>query len=515
LILGDTTSPQIGDGPWPTLDDLFRQTVARRPNAIALADPPDRKRFTDGAPRRLTYREADHVVGAIAGRLRRLGLPTDAVIALQFANTVEAALTTLGVLRAGMIAAPLPLLWRRDDAIAALKRLGVKAIVTCARAGGFDHCGLAMQIAAEIFQIRYVCAFGSRFDDGVMQFDDLFAADAPDPLMPIARARSPASHVAVISFEVTPKGVVAVARNHIELTAGGLATLLEGGIARRASILSTVAPSSFAGLALGMVPWLLSGGTLHLHQPFDPDAFAMQCRTERCDSVMLPGPLVPQLVDAGLLSHQDLRNVFALWRAPERLTAGPPWFHASAGMVDVTAFGETGVIAARRGADGRVARVPFGALAAPRDAPGAVTVVELALTKAGTVALRGAMVPRHPFPPGIERGSAPCFKADAAGLVDTGYTCRTDRIDDGLTVTGPPPGLADVGGYRFVMRDLQAQVAQAIRGATFAALPDALTGHRLAGHAADGGAARAALTALGVNPLIVEAFGQPGKPHAA
>jgi hypothetical protein len=511
LIPGDANATRIGDGPWPTLDDLFRQTVARRPSAVALADPPDRPRFTDGAPRRLTYREADHVVGAIAGRLRRLGLPTDAIIALQFANTVEAVLTTLGVIRAGMIAAPLPLLWRRDEAVAALKPLGVKAIVTCARVDEFDHCDLAMRVAAEIFQIRYVCAFGSRPGDGVMRFDDLFAADAPDPVLPVARARSPASHLAMITFEVTPKGVVAVARNHVELTAGGLATLLEGGIARRAGILSTLAPSSFAGLALGMVPWLLSGGTLHLHQPFDPDAFAMQCGTERCDSVMLPGPLVPQLLDAGLLSHADLRNVFALWRAPERLAASPAWVHARAGMIDVASFGETGIVTARRGADGRVASVPFGALTAPRDAPGAVTVAELALTKAGTVALRGAMVPRHAFPPGIERGSAPCFKADAAGFVDTGYACSAD----GLTVTGAPPGLVDVGGYRFVMRDLQAQVAQGVKGATFAALPDALTGHRLAGHTADGGAARAALAAAGVNPLIVEAFGKPKQPHAA
>ena len=61
-------------------------------------------------------------------------------------------LTLLGVLRAGMIAAPLPLLWRRADAAAALGRLGAKAIVTASRIGDFDACAMAMQVAAESFR---------------------------------------------------------------------------------------------------------------------------------------------------------------------------------------------------------------------------------------------------------------------------------------------------------------------------------------------------------------------------
>ena len=55
------------------------------------------------------------IVSAIAARLRRLGLQTDAVIGIQLPNTAECVLTILGVIRAGMIAAPLPLLWRRAD----------------------------------------------------------------------------------------------------------------------------------------------------------------------------------------------------------------------------------------------------------------------------------------------------------------------------------------------------------------------------------------------------------------
>ncbi len=82
----------------------------------------------------------------------------------------------------------------------------------------------------------------------------------------------------LVTFDVTPDGLVAVARNHAELIAGGLATLLEGGIEPDARLLGCCATGSFAGLALTMMPWLLSGGTLLLHHGFEPDAFAAQCR---------------------------------------------------------------------------------------------------------------------------------------------------------------------------------------------------------------------------------------------
>jgi acyl-CoA synthetase (AMP-forming)/AMP-acid ligase II len=40
-----------------------------------------------------------------------------------------------GVLRAGMIAAPLPLLWRKQEMLVALLRCSAKAIITAARIG--------------------------------------------------------------------------------------------------------------------------------------------------------------------------------------------------------------------------------------------------------------------------------------------------------------------------------------------------------------------------------------------
>jgi len=79
---------------------------------------------------------------------------------------------------------------------------------------------------------------------------------------------------AIISFDVTPEGFRAVPRTHLGLIAGGLAMSLESDVPQGATVLSAFAPMSFAGLASSLVVWLLSGGTLVLHHPFDdfPDS---------------------------------------------------------------------------------------------------------------------------------------------------------------------------------------------------------------------------------------------------
>ena len=139
MILGGNESVTESGGPRATLDDIFRQAAVRHPRAIALLDPRDRMRATDGAPRRLTYAEVDRLATALAARLRGLGLPIDAVVATQLPNTVESVVTMLGILRAGMIVAPLPLLWRKADAVVALGRIGAKALITSTRIGAVSH----------------------------------------------------------------------------------------------------------------------------------------------------------------------------------------------------------------------------------------------------------------------------------------------------------------------------------------------------------------------------------------
>jgi len=204
MILGGKNRELDGaaDAPRPTLDDLFRRAGVRKAQSPALIDPSNREAFTDGAPRQLSYAQADRVISALAARLRGLGLQTDTVVALQLPNTVESVITLLAVLRAGMIAAPLPLLWRKHDMVAALSLIGAKAIITSSRIGSARHVEVAMQAAAELFPIRYVCGYGRDLPDGVVPLDGLFAADQRSFVQASARLGNAPAHVAIVTFDV-------------------------------------------------------------------------------------------------------------------------------------------------------------------------------------------------------------------------------------------------------------------------------------------------------------------------
>ena len=499
--LGDTAAPMPNDDPAMnlTLDDLFRRALERRPDAPALIDPPDRSSFTDGAARRLSYAQADRAISVLAARLRAFGLPTDAVVGIQLPNTVESVIALLAVLRAGLIAAPLPLLWRHADAAAALSRVAARALIGCQRVGDVLHGDLAMHIAAETFTIRFLCGFGENLPDGVVALDDIFEADDAPP--EVERQGAPADHVALLTFDVTADGIVPVARSHSELVAAGLAVQLEARIAPDAVFLGAIATASFAGLAGMMLPWLLSTGTLVLHHPFAPAVFARQRSEENCTVAVLPGPMVMRLAEAGLIDRQ---TVLAVWRAPERLHASTPW-SGNATLIDIPVFGEIGLLAARRGAGGKPAGLPTGRIMAPRGSDRGVHVLNVSRMPNGTVALSGPMVPHASFPPGAERGGAPKFKMSETAI-ETGYPCRIDRDTKLLTIDGPPSGIISVGGYRFALRAMQELVGGIEDGSTLAALPDMLAGHRLAGSGSDRDAICDALLAHGANPLLVAAF---------
>jgi AMP-binding enzyme len=499
-----------------SISELFHYAARRRPDALALADPANRSDFTDGKPRRLSYADADRTVAAIAARLRGMGLPTDAVIGIQLPNTVENILATLGVLRAGMIAAPLPLLWRRADTVTALARIGAKALIVCGRVGATEHCQLALQAAAEVFSIRYVCAFGANLPDGAVLFDDLFSDDASGHLLPLDRRRdNAAAHVAVLTFDVGESGLVPVARTHSELLAGGLAAILESRLPPEANILSAVLPASFAGLSLTVLPWLFSGGTLCLHHPFDPDLLAWQWREDRCTTLILPGPVATRLDAAGAFAEKAPHAVIAAWRDPQALMQSAAWRAPHTALIDVAVFGEAALAPARRAPSGRPAPLKSGPVAAPRESSSAVTLAELIRTGDGTLAVRGPMVPHHAYPPGVERSGLPYFQIGPDGTVDTGQRFASHPGTAAVVLKGAPPGVAAIGGYRFALRELEDAVGRLHPEATLSAVAAPVIGQRLVGTAADAPAIAAALAAAGANPIVGAAFASQNTGSAA
>ena len=159
----------------PTLDALFQRILSRKPDAPALLDPINKQRITGQPPKRLSYREADRAISALAAHFVESGLPANSIVAVQLPNTVEFALTVLAAYRAGLVVAVLPLLWRQAELVSALNRTAARAIVTSSSVDGVGHADLAMNAAAEAFSIRHVCGFGDDLPDGMASLDRALA----------------------------------------------------------------------------------------------------------------------------------------------------------------------------------------------------------------------------------------------------------------------------------------------------------------------------------------------------
>src|SRR6202047_821496 len=466
------SDPVIQANVSPTLGGLFRRILARQPDALALLDPLNKQRITGTAPRRLTFAQADRAISALAAHFVESGLPVNSVIGIQLPNTVEFMLTVLAAWRAGLIVGLLPQLWRQAELTMALKRTGARAIVTTSKIDGVSHADLAMNAAAEAFSIRHVCGFGNDLPEGMASLDLVLEGQSTTTRAVVHDGRK----AAMISFDVTVDGFRPVPRTHLGLIAGGLALSLESDVPQGTTLMSAFAPSSFAGLTSSLVVWLLSGGALAL-----------------------------RLSESEMASRlPTLRNVIALWRAPEQVASSPHWTSEQATLTDVYLFGEAGLFSARRGDDGAALPILPGPHGAPRNVPGSSIAGEILLTPKGTLGLRGPMVTPAAYAPALVPNDS-LVAQPPRDYVDTEYAARLDRSTGAINITAPPSGVMAVGGYRFLSGDLQAWAKRRGRGALRTALPDRLSGHRLAGRAKDNARAREALNELGLNPLMVEA----------
>lgn len=496
----DRTNEQMVSAP--SLDDLFRRSVARKADAEALADPLDKARITGTEPRRLTYAQADRAVANLAAHLVEAGLPTGSIVAMQLPNTIEATLTILAAARAGLVLALLPQLWRQAELTDALNRIGARALVTAARIDGIDHGEIVMNAAAEAFSVRHVCAFGDDVPEGVAALDEIvFSPDQPRTI-----AERDPRRASVITFDLTTQGLRAVPRTQMQVIAGGLAIFLETAVSPGIRMLSAVMPSSFAGLCASTVTWLLAGGSLAFHHPFDGETLLAQIVRDRTELLLAPAPLALRFGEAGIFNDMAaLTHVIGLWRTPEQAAASAAWTAAQR-FDDLYAFGEAGLFAIPRDSDGAAAAVLPGS-PLRRSQNSSAAAGEAFITKEGTLALRGAMVPVAAYAIPRRPGLTPQAQPDH---VDTGYAARLDRKTGVICITAPPSGVVNVGGYRFLANDLNDWAQRLPQGGMLTALPDRVSGHRLAGRASDNARARAALAQLGLNPLMVEAFRDRG-----
>lgn len=314
LVPQEKIAHYVAHGWWieQTLGELFIATARRQPEALAVVDPPNRMEITGEAPRRLTWDALLREVGRLAALLHAQGLRKDDVVILQMPNCVELHALYLACACSGIVVSPLPVQYRSHEMAHAVDVTGAKAAITAARVGGYQ--------AAREWHERWggrlrILAYGAGLPAGVLALDEGLAKVEP------WSASALEAHMACIGLsahdvvtvcwtsgtEARPKGVP---RNHNEWRIVGQSVIDAGQLQPGARMIIPFPFVNMAGISTSLAAWLLVGGELHHHHPFDLDVFIAQLRDHPTDytvaapavlSMLLKEPQKLQGVDLGRL----------------------------------------------------------------------------------------------------------------------------------------------------------------------------------------------------------------------
>jgi acyl-CoA synthetase (AMP-forming)/AMP-acid ligase II len=277
-------------GAWgkKTLLDYFRYHVRKEPDKICLVDPLNKEALVGLKPEKLTYAQLARAADAVAEGLLARGFGKDDIFLVQLPNTWELAMLYLAITRMGGLISPMPMQWRASEMEYIAGLTEAKAILTVESFGNFSHGEMAEKIKAKqasVQQIIFLPEIREMSQGPVTGKLDGIVVDAND--------------VFTLSWssgtEAEPKGCPLSHNNWI--CQGTLC--FEMAPIHWGDNLITAGPLvNMASIGTVYIPWLIGGGKLVLHHPFDGPTFVMQLMAEEIQYTLL----VPAVVNA-LLKH--------------------------------------------------------------------------------------------------------------------------------------------------------------------------------------------------------------------
>ena len=299
-------------GAWKnkTLNDYFKEHAKADPEGICVADPPNKDQLVGIAAERLTYREFDRAVDAVAEALAAKGIGKDDVVMVQLPNCWELAMLYLAISRTGAFTSPTPVLWREAelDYIAGVTQ--AKALITVNTFNNFDHMAQAKALQlkhpemADVLSLEDIREMSRGPINNTL---DAVAVDANDIFTVCWTSGT----------EANPKGCPLSHNNW-----AGMALIQDVAGMRPGDIMLTAGPLvNMASLGTVYVPWVVLGGTLVLHHPFDPAVFMQQLMGEKPNYTLLVPALANMLVKHPKVDQFDLTSfrTITLGSAPPSL----------------------------------------------------------------------------------------------------------------------------------------------------------------------------------------------------
>jgi len=281
-----------------TLMDYLKSHVQANPDQECFVDPPNRKELNGVDPERVTYAEFDRATDATAEALLALGIGKDDIVMVQLPNTWELAMLYFAIGRTGAVITPSPVLWRSSELMHIAQLTKAKAIITLQTFNNFDHLALAKEIQQDCPDIQHVLTLD--------QIREMMKGPVTGKLDNI---KVDANDIFTICWtsgtEAKPKGCPLSHNNW-----AGMSTLQGAAGFKAGDTFLTAGPLvNMASVGTVLMPWVVFGGKVVLHHPFDPGIFIQQIMQEQVNYTLLVPAVANAIAKHPMVDKFDLSSL--------------------------------------------------------------------------------------------------------------------------------------------------------------------------------------------------------------
>lgn len=267
-----------------TLVEDFAENAKKSPDQTALVDPLNKETLLGVSPQRITYAELARAVDNTASALMAEGIAKDQIVLVQLPNCWELAMLYLAIAKIGAIISPVPLQWRTKELTYAAELTCATAFITVDTFGNFNHFDMGKKIQKKVSSLKQIFSYADLRQMIERPCDselDSIALDAND-IVTICWTSG---------TEAQPKGCP-MSHNNWQCQAG---MAIAGGMHPGDTLLTAGPLVNMGAVGTALMPWIMSGGTIVLHHPFDPMLLLQQLVQEKINWTLLV-PAVTNLI---------------------------------------------------------------------------------------------------------------------------------------------------------------------------------------------------------------------------
>lgn len=281
-----------------TLIDDFKEHVRNMPDTTAMVDPYNKEDLLGTPPERISYKDFDRAVDGTATALLNLGIGKDDIVIVQIPNCWELAMLYLAVTRTGGLITPIPMQWRAKELQYVAELTEAKAFITVESFHNFGHMAMGRDIQKETPTLKHLLSYedvrrmiqetpSPRLDEIAVNGNDIFTICWTS------------------GTEAQPKGCP-LSHNNWRCQSGLAAA---GGVEPGDTMLTAGPMVNMASVGTVFVPWLLNGGTVILHHPFEPALLLKQMVAEKINYTLLVPAVVNLILKHPLAAGVDLSSI--------------------------------------------------------------------------------------------------------------------------------------------------------------------------------------------------------------